>query len=262
MLAAVLALAATGLVAVAAAAPPRAGIVRPQDEGSLPARELGRQLFAGNCSSCHGSRAQGIARAPAGRGSGNVTGLGPPLTGVGAQALDFYLRTGRMPLGDPSEQPMRHRPYFDRREIAAIIGYVTSLGPLGPPIPAPRPENGRINAGLHLFTEHCAGCHQVVGRGGVVTGASVPSLQQASATDIAEAVRIGPYLMSSFSAKAISDDELDSIVRYVLSTRHPADRGGWGIANLGPIPEGVVTWLIAMVALVAVCVLLGKRVRS
>lgn len=260
--AAALALCALVLVAVAAAAPPRSGIVRPADEGSLPSRELGRQLFAGNCSSCHGSRAQGIAQAPPGRGSGNVTGLGPPLIGVGARALDFYLRTGRMPLGDPAEQPQRHRPYFDRREIAAIIDYVTSLGPPGPPIPDPHPEQGRINAGQHLFTEHCAGCHQVVGRGGVVTGASVPSLQQSSAVDVAEAVRIGPYVMSSFSAKAISDDELDSIVRYVLSTRAPPDRGGWGIGHLGPIPEGVVTWLIAMVMLVLVCVLLGKRVRS
>jgi ubiquinol-cytochrome c reductase cytochrome c subunit len=250
------------LGAPAAAAPPRSGIVRPAGEGSLPARELGRQLFAGNCSSCHGSLAQGIAQAPPGRGVGNLTGLGPRLVGVGARALDFYLRTGRMPLGDPSEQPQRHRPSFDRREIAAIIDYVTSLGPAGPPVPAPHPERGRINAGLHLFTEHCAGCHQIVGQGGVVTGASVPALQDASATDIAEAVRIGPYVMPSFSARDITPRELDSLVRYVLSTRHPPDRGGWGIGHLGPIPEGVVTWFVAMVLLISVCVLLGKRARS
>lgn len=251
------------LVAAApAAAEPRVGIVRPASERGLSLVELGRQLFAGNCSSCHGGLARGIRAAPKGQGSGGVTGLGPSLRGVGAQSLDFYLSTGRMPLSEPGAQPERQTPELSRREIDAIIAYVTSLGPAGPPVPDPHPESGAINDGLHLFTEHCAGCHQVVGRGGVVTGARVPALQDATATQIAEAVRTGPYLMPEFSARQISDSQLDSIIRYVLSTRHPPDRGGWGIGNVGPIPEGMVTWLLAAVALVGVCVLLGKRVRS
>ena len=245
-----------------AIAAPRAGIVRPPSEAGLSQKELGRQLFAGNCSSCHGGLAQGIAQAPPGRGSGAVTGLGPSLRGVGAQALDFYLSTGRMPLSQADAQPERRAPDLSRREIDAIIAYVTSLGPPGPPIPDPHPESGALNSGLHLFTDHCAGCHQVVGRGGIVAGARVPALQDATATQIAEAVRTGPYLMPVFSAKQISDAQLDSIIRYVLSTRHPPDRGGWGIGNVGPIPEGMVTWLLAMVLLVAFCVVLGKKVRS
>ena len=80
-----------------------------------------------------------------------------------------------------------------------------------------------------------------------------------TATEIAEAVRIGPYLMPRFSQKQISDSQLNSIIRYVLWTRHPSDRGGWGIGNLGPIPEGLVTWWIALPLLVVACVLLGKR---
>jgi ubiquinol-cytochrome c reductase cytochrome c subunit len=48
----------------------------------------------------------------------------------------------------------------------------------------------------------------------------------------------------------------------VLSTRNPDDRGGWGIGNIGPVPEGLVTWLIAAVVLVSVCVVLGERMRS
>lgn len=257
---------ATLLIAVAtaalAAAQPPVGIVRPRDERGLAPVELGRQLFAGNCSSCHGSLAQGISSAPPDRGVGNVTGLGPSLRGVGAQALDFYLRTGRMPLRDPHEQPERQRPELSGKEIDGIIAYVTSLGPAGPPVPDPHPESGAINEGLKLFTEHCAGCHQIVAQGGVVTGARVPGLQAASAPEIAEAVRIGPYLMPRFSAKQINEHQLDSIVRYVLSTRDPPDRGGWGIGNIGPIPEGMITWLLAVVVLIAVCVLLGKRVRS
>src|SRR5205085_9469135 len=108
----------------------------------------------------------------------------------------------------------------------------------------------------------CAGCHQVVGEGGYVTGARVPPLKQASATQIAEAVRLGPYLMPRFPKTQISDRELDSIVRYVEWAKHPDDRGGWGIGHLGPVPEGMVTWGIAIVALLATCLVIGERLRS
>jgi len=76
---------------------------------------------------------------------------------------------------------------------------------------------------------------------------------------IAEAVRIGPYVMPSFSKKAISDRELDSIVRYVDWAKHPDNRGGWAIGDIGPVPEGLVTWFIAAAALVGLCVVIGKR---
>jgi ubiquinol-cytochrome c reductase cytochrome c subunit len=76
---------------------------------------------------------------------------------------------------------------------------------------------------------------------------------------IAEAIRVGPYLMPSFSEKQLDDREVDSIVRYVEHTKRPVDRGGWGIGHVGPVPEGIVTWLIAMVVLVATCVVIGGR---
>ena len=89
----------------------------------------------------------------------------------------------------------------------------------------------------------------------------VPPLQTVSATQIAEAVRIGPYLMPRFPRSEISDAQLDSIVKYVLSTRHPDNRGGWGIGNLGPIPEGLVTWWIAAPLLLLSCLAVGRRMR-
>ena len=251
----------TGLAGAGmAAAQPPGGIVRPDDEAGLSQRELGAELFAGNCSSCHGGDGRGVI-APGRRGVGDLAGRGPSLVGVGAQAADFYLRTGYMPLRDPDEQPARRRVLFSDREIRALVAYVASLGK-GPPVPAARPSQGSLGEGLQLFTEHCAGCHQVVAQGGVVTGAKVPPLQDATATQIAEAVRIGPYLMPRFSRTQISDRQLDSLVRYVLSTRHPPDRGGWGIGNLGPFPEGMVTWLLAPVVLIGFCVVIGARIRQ
>jgi ubiquinol-cytochrome c reductase cytochrome c subunit len=243
-------------VAAVAEAQPQSGIVRPTTEPATPSLQLGAQLFAGNCSSCHGISGSGIA-APR-PGAGNIHGAGPPLRGVGALATDFYLRRGYMPLSSIHNQPTNDRVLFSDKEIRSLVAYVASLGP-GPTIPHPDPDSGSLSDGLHLFTDHCAGCHQVVARGGFATGARVPPLQGVTATQIAEAVRVGPYLMPRFSTQQISDSQLNSIIKYVLWTKEPSNRGGWGIGNLGPIPEGLVTWWIAVPLVIVACVLLGKR---
>ena len=227
---------------------PSNGVVRPNNEAALSDQQLGSQLYAGNCAVCHGI-------------AGDGTSKGPSLRGVGAQAADFYLTTGYMPLGHPGEQPWRHRVLFTKRELGSLIGFVASLGP-GPPVPQPALKSGNVAEGLRLFTQHCAGCHQVVGEGGYVTDARVPRLKKATPRQIAEAVRIGPYLMPSFSKKAISDRQLNSIIDYLQVSRRPDDRGGWGIGHIGPVPEGMVAWFIAVVLLVGLCSLIGERLRA
>ena len=253
-------LAALALPAQTIAQPPQ-GIVRPDDEAALSPLQLGEQLYAGNCSSCHGIDGRGVGPQAPQRGAGGIEGLGPSLRNSGALAADFYLRTGYMPLRNVHEQPQRSRPQFSEREIQALVEYIASLGN-GPGIPRPDPGAGSLAAGSTLFTEHCAGCHQVVAQGGIATGVRVPPLEDATATQIAQAVRIGPYVMPRFSKTDISDAELDSIVRYVLYTNHPDDRGGWGIGNIGPVPEGMVTWLIAATLFVAFCMVIGQRIRT
>ncbi|HET6865477.1 MAG TPA: c-type cytochrome [Solirubrobacteraceae bacterium] len=250
-----IALIAVGL----AAAQPGSGIVRPTSEPATPGEQLGAQLYAGNCASCHGIAGSGI-KSPR-PGAGDILGAGPPLRGVGAMAADFYLRTGYMPLSSIHDQPGPDRVLFSDKEIRSLVAYVASLR-AGPGVPHPQPESGNLAEGLHQFTMHCAGCHQVVARGGYATGALVPPLQSATPTEIAEAVRIGPYLMPRFPTSQISDAELNSIIKYVVSTRHPDNRGGWGIGNLGPIPEGLVTWWIAVPLLLIACMAVGRRLRG
>ena len=188
-------------------------------------------------------------------------GLGPPLRGVGALAADFYLTTGYMPLQNPHDQPRHTQSPFDKQEIASLVAYVAALGK-GPPIPKPQPKRSQISRGLQLFTEHCAGCHQVVAEGGYVPNAIAPPLHQATAVQVAEAVRVGPYLMPKFSKTQISDDELNAIVAYVEWAKHPDDRGGWNLGRIGPVPEGLVTWLMAAVVLVGVCLAIGRRAHT
>jgi ubiquinol-cytochrome c reductase cytochrome c subunit len=206
----------------------------------------GKALYDANCSRCHGSLGQGLSD------------LGPSLRNVGALAPDFYLRTGYMPLVDPHTQPTRTRVLFTEPQLRALIRYVSSFGK-GPPIPTPQWRTASVAAGQQLFTDNCAGCHQIAARGGVVTGARVPPLDEASPRQVAEAIRVGPYLMPRFS---LTPTQVNDIVAYVQYAKHPDNAGGWSIGNLGPWPEGMVTWLLAAAVLVALCCAFARRVRT
>jgi ubiquinol-cytochrome c reductase cytochrome c subunit len=228
----------------------------------------GARLFGRYCATCHGGGGRGIQPGEQNSGGGPgrsqdvQQGAGPDLFGVGALAADFYLRTGYMPLPDLGVQP-KHRSHLllTAGQINALTAYVASLGH-GPPIPTPHPARGSLSSGMQLFTQHCSGCHQVAAAGGYVTGGVAPALDRATPRQIAEAVRVGPYLMPVFSKKQISDAELDSIVRYVEYAKHPDDRGGWALAHIGPVPEGLVTWFVGIVSILAITLALGKRLSA
>jgi ubiquinol-cytochrome c reductase cytochrome c subunit len=250
LLAAALAMAL--LVGGAQAAPPNGPPIVPTlNEAGKSQLQLGEELFAANCVMCHGIGGRGKTK-------GNMSLLAPPLIGVGEQSADFYLRTGYMPLGDALDQPIRSRVRFSEPELRGLIAYVGSLGS-GPPVPHPDTRGSSLEEGRELFTEHCSGCHQVVAEGGIMPGAKAPPLNRATPVQIAEAVRIGPYTMPNFTEKAIDEEQLNAIIAYVQYAQDPQDEGGWGINHLGPFPEGMVTWLIAIVVLIATCVVIGKR---
>ena len=225
------------LLAVGTGRPARAA------DGDPVAR--GRVLYLQGCSSCHGLDARG------------VRDRGPSLVGAGGAAADFYLSTGRMPLSNTGEQPIRAQPAYKRPDIDALVAYVGSLG--GPPVPRPNLRRGALNEGFRAFTDQCAGCHQSLGRGGIVTGGVAPSLLSSTPTQVAEAVRIGPYLMPAFGPGTIDDATLASIIRYVEYAKDPDNRGGWSVGNIGPVPEGLVAWLLGGLALLLVARLIGAR---
>jgi ubiquinol-cytochrome c reductase cytochrome c subunit len=209
----------------------------------------GETLFEQGCAVCHGTLLQGIKN------------TAPSLIGVGAGPVDFYLSTGRMPLDHPRNEPQRNQVAYSREQMNAIIAFITKVGG-GPPAPTAQPAKGDLSTGFHVFDMYCGGCHQEVARGGLVVGAYTPNLQKATAQQVAEAVRMGPYLMPHFDAKQINQYQLDSLAKYVLWTRKPSDVGGWGIYNIGPIPEGLVAWFIGLLAIVFVARLIGERMET
>jgi ubiquinol-cytochrome c reductase cytochrome c subunit len=68
--------------------------------------------------------------------------------------------------------------------------------------------------------------------------------------------------MPKFSRTAISDRQLNAIIAYIEESKRPADRGGWGIGHIGPVPEGMIAWAVAGLVLVGLCALIGERLRA
>ena len=208
--------------------------------------ERGRELFLESCQSCHAAEGQG-------------TRFGPSLDNVGAASVDFYLRTGRMPLADPDAQAVRKPPAFSPGEIDDLVAYVTSLSEGGPGIPDVDPDAGELSTGEELFTSNCAPCHGANGNGGAVGGAALaPSLLETEPLDVGEAVLIGPGQMPVFG---FSDAQRNSIVRYVNYLQEKPDPGGADIGGIGPVPEGFVAWGVGIVSVLAVSVFIGSARR-
>jgi ubiquinol-cytochrome c reductase cytochrome c subunit len=207
--------------------------------------EAGRRLFETNCATCHGKGGVGTSDAPS-------------LVGVGAASADFYLSTGRMPLPVIGQRARRKRPAFDRGQIDQLVAYVASLGD-GPPIPRLDTSDADIAKGGELFRLNCASCHGFAGTGGALSeGNQAPPIWDATPTQVLEAIRIGPGTMPVFSQTSLSDEDAAAVTRYATYLKDPNDRGGNSLEYAGPIPEGLVAWLLGLGSLIGFSVWIGR----
>ncbi|MGR6320217.1 c-type cytochrome [Micromonospora soli] len=231
---------AAGPVALAPAPTPTTVAPSPGPE------DRGTQLYLEHCASCHGERGQGAQR-------------GPSLVGVGAASVDFQLSTGRMPLSREVPQVGRGEPVFSAADVAALVDHVATFGGGGPPVPRVAP--GDPVPGRELFAANCAPCHGSTGAGGALTnGWTAPPLYDATPTQVAEAVRVGPGLMPVFPTQVLSDAQVNDLTSYVQRLRGARlDRGGNPLGRLGPLAEGLVAWLVVLGLLVAAVRWLGRK---
>jgi ubiquinol-cytochrome c reductase cytochrome c subunit len=224
----------------------QAAVATPQPRADTPL-ERGRQLFLVGCASCHGERGEGL------------TQRGPSLADTGEAGAYYYLSTGRMPLSDVGDQPTRKDPAYDDDDIEALVAYVARLGD-GPALPEVDVTNADVAHGGELFRANCAPCHTAAGGGGALSyGRAAPSLRPSEPLEIAAAVRAGPGEMPVFGDDVLAADELDDVIRYVRYLAAPDDPGGLPIGRLGPIPEGLVAWLIGVSGLLLAVYWIGSR---
>jgi ubiquinol-cytochrome c reductase cytochrome c subunit len=175
---------------------------------------------------------------------------------VGAASVDFYLSTGRMPLGAPGQRPQRQDPVYSEDQIRALTEYVVGFGGDGPDIPQVR-EGGEVHRGWELYTANCAACHAATGSGNAVGGGNVAyGLGNATDVQIAEAMLIGPGAMPRFN---FEPDDRDAIIAYVEFLRDEPAYGGAPIGGFGPVAEGFVAVVIGLTLLVLVARFVGRR---
>ena len=249
-----------GIALLALLLTPAAGTATQQQPGSSPALfARGRELYQQGCASCHGPD-------PSGQSAYATV---PSLKDVGgAAAVDWALRTGRMPWKD-TQGPVieRGKPRYDDQDIRALTVYIgRTVGDAQ--LPDVEIAQGSVTRGRELYGQACSACHGMNGAGAALGGANIaPSLQNVSPLDVAEAVKIGPGEMPvggglpdyDFNS-ADSTQEVNDIAAYVDSLRTgPYNRGGAPIGGKGPVPEGFVAWVIGLGALILAARWIGGR---
>jgi ubiquinol-cytochrome c reductase cytochrome c subunit len=203
----------------------------------------GKRMYDQSCISCHGNNGQG------------VDGRGPSLIGVGSAAVDFQITTGRMPLARQEAQADRKEPAFgaDTPNVARAIGqYIQELGG-GPQLPAGDNlrEGGDPSRGGALFRVNCASCHAFSANGGALSsGKYAPSMKESTDRQIYSAMLTGPQNMPVFGDNQLTPDEKRDVIAYIQDLKQDQDPGGFGLGRYGPVPEGLVIFLVGIVALI------------
>lgn len=207
----------------------------------------GQALYEANCSTCHGLQGEGTAN-------------GPSLQNVGPAAVDFMLSTGRMPLANPGDQPVRDEPKFTPAQTAAIVAYVETIAPGGEPIPTVDPAAGDLARGAEVFLNTCAGCHGAGATGDSVGGGQIaPTINPADPTQIGEAIRIGPGVMPRFGPETIDQADLDSLAAYLLWIRDHGEDGGLQLGRVGAVAEGLVIVVVGLGLMILFLRLTGAK---
>lgn len=245
------------MLAVVVAVILMAGTARGQQPSEQPAGsattavdEGGAGLYGRNCASCHGNQGEGTFR-------------GPTLIGVGAASVDYWLRSGRMPLAEPDQEARRGEPVFTDAQIRQLVDHVTGFtdpaAEPGPPIPDADIAGANLAEGGQLYRVNCASCHNWDGKGGaLVNRNNAPPLHPVPLRQVAEAIRIGPGAMPNFTSEQLDEQRLTDVLAYVDYLRTPQDRGGFGLAHWGPSTE-TLAGFVAMIVLVLLTAWLGER---
>jgi len=226
--------------------------------GGDTAVAAGKTLFAQGCASCHGLAGEGIQ-------TGGQSTRAPSLIGVGAAAVDFQVSTGRMPLQNLGVQAARHESRYTQAQIDDLGAYIESLGggPLQPNFSQSDVDAANLGVGGEIFRANCASCHNYSGAGNVLDdGRYAPELGRATSRQIYEAMLTGPESMPVFGDRQITPAQKIDVVKYVQGLRKGEDPGGANLGHLGPVPEGLVIFIVGIGALVVVALWIGSRNRQ
>ena len=240
LLAAILCLGVPALAGVASAASSSpspspeasAGLGPPAEAASDPSSEV----FAENCSGCHGTSGQG--------------GFGPPLAAAGFASL----------VAPMVEQGGIQMPSFDDQlsdaQIQGVAEYVAQT------IALPAARTAEVSGGGEIYRLYCAGCHSTTGRGGALTrGRNAPDISQYPAAEALAAMVRGRGNMPMFAGNTLDVRQQAAVGLYVGVLVDPPSPGGRGLGYLGPVTEGAVS-AVALLILIFLAVWLAWKSRT
>ena len=222
-----------------------------QAQGEPALVRQGQTVYENTCISCHGANLEG------------VQDRGPSLIGIGEAAVYFQTSTGRMPAQMQQAQNERKPPELSPDQVAAVSAYVQAHGG-GPTLPA---QTGQALVGTNpaaggdLFRLNCASCHNFTGRGGALSsGKYAPELDNVTEAQMYAAMLSGPQNMPKFSDRQLTPDEKKNIIAYVKSvTDGNNNPGGSALGGIGPVPEGMIAWIVGIAAIVGVTLWIGAK---
>jgi ubiquinol-cytochrome c reductase cytochrome c subunit len=180
---------------------------------------------------------------------------------VGAASVEFQVATGRMPGQASGPQLEKKKVQFTTEQIEQMSAFVATLGE-GPAIPtdAMVAPNGDSTRGGELFRINCAMCHNAVGAGGALTeGKYAPALKGVSERHIYEAMVTGPQNMPVFNDANLTPQDKKDIITYLKYVEETPSVGGYELANLGPVVEGLFTWVFVLGFIIAITIWLGAK---
>jgi ubiquinol-cytochrome c reductase cytochrome c subunit len=183
------------------------------------------------------------------------------MIGVGAASVDFQVGTGRMPGQGSGPQLPKKKVQFTDDQILLMAAYVASLAP-GPAMPDPKylEATGNVSHGGELFRINCAMCHNAVGAGGALTeGKYAPMLNNIEAKHVYQAMVIGPQNMPVFNDSNLTPEDKQDIITYLAYLDANPSAGGFELASLGPVAEGLFIWIFGLGGIIAITVWLGAR---
>ncbi|MFL6163108.1 MAG: c-type cytochrome [Jatrophihabitantaceae bacterium] len=222
------------------------------DTGSSNADiEAGRQLFNTSCITCHGANLQG------------VNGRGPTLVGVGGASVYFQVSTGRMPAPNQGANELRKPAKFTEQQTRQLAAFVQSIGG-GPQVPPAdeklTTDSSKLADGGELFRLNCASCHGTTGHGAPLSAGKIaPDVMKASDSQIYTAMLSGPENMPVFGDSQITPEQKKEIVSYVQYLQSSKDPGGFGLARIGPVSEGLLIWTAGLGVLILAILWIGAK---
>ena len=179
---------------------------------SLVSAAYGKELFASNCAACHG--AEGKKPQP------GIPMLNSPA--VLAIAPDSYywdiINHGR-----PGTAMAAWDEVLTPTQIQSVVAYIRSFAP-----PTPEPAQtaslgGDPAHGRSLFSNHCAGCHGLQGKGGIGNSLTSPSFLAIASDDfLRRTIALGrnhTAMPASYDFKA---QDVSDLAAYIRSFAKPA----------------------------------------